>query len=210
MRRPVLVMVKPRQPREARSSTAQTRRHAAGLAGESADDLDAAAGLAEGALDEVGVAHALVVLDREAQVGGQALPVGQQALDRRRIAAAPDLGKGVDAPLHPLDEVLAGLDVLAQLAEVEDLPVGGLHLGLVAGADLGQHVAGAMDQTPLAQRAREGLLGGADQAGCAVGDDQQRWFEAAAYQVGQEVVPGVGGLGAGGGQARRRRACRRW
>ena len=50
---------------------------AAGLAGEPADDLDPAAGLAEGALDEVGVPDALVVLGGEAQVGGQAVPVGE-------------------------------------------------------------------------------------------------------------------------------------
>ena len=52
---------------------------AAGLAGEPADDLDPAAGLAEGALDEVGVPDALVVLGGEPQVGGQALAVGEQA-----------------------------------------------------------------------------------------------------------------------------------
>lgn len=36
-----------------------------GLAGEAADDLAAAAAIAEGTLDDVGVLHALVVLDRE-------------------------------------------------------------------------------------------------------------------------------------------------
>ena len=47
--------------------------HAAGLAGEPADDLDPAAGLAEGAFDEVGVPDAVPVLAREAQVRGQRL-----------------------------------------------------------------------------------------------------------------------------------------
>jgi hypothetical protein len=42
---------------------------AAGLAGETADDLGAAAGLAEGALDEVGVPDPLVVFGGEPQVG---------------------------------------------------------------------------------------------------------------------------------------------
>src|SRR5215468_11572594 len=51
---------------------------AAGLAGQPADDLDAAAGLAEGSLDEVGMPDALVVVRREPQVGGQALPVCEQ------------------------------------------------------------------------------------------------------------------------------------
>src|SRR5260221_12272897 len=60
---------------------------AAGLAGEPADDLDPAAGLAERSLDEVGVPDAVVVLGGEPQVGGQAAPVGEQALDRGRVHA---------------------------------------------------------------------------------------------------------------------------
>ncbi len=56
---------------------------AAGLAGEPADDLDPAAGLTEGALDEVGVPDAVVVLGGEPQVGGQALAVGEQDLRPR-------------------------------------------------------------------------------------------------------------------------------
>ncbi len=59
---------------------------AAGLAGQPADDLGAAAGLAEGALDEVGVPDPGVVLGEEAQTGGERGPVGQQALDRGRYA----------------------------------------------------------------------------------------------------------------------------
>ena len=61
---------------------------AAGLAGEAADDLDPAAGLAEGPLDEVGVPDAVVVLSGEPQVGGQPFAVGEQALDRGRVDAA--------------------------------------------------------------------------------------------------------------------------
>src|SRR5260221_10214928 len=56
---------------------------AAGLAGEPADDLDPAAGLAERALDEVGVPDPVVVLGGEPQGGGQAAPVGGQAFHRR-------------------------------------------------------------------------------------------------------------------------------
>jgi hypothetical protein len=52
----------------------------AGLAGQPPDDLDSAAGFAEGALDEVGVPYPVVVLGGEAQVGGQAFGVGGQAL----------------------------------------------------------------------------------------------------------------------------------
>jgi hypothetical protein len=53
----------------------------------------------------------------------------------------------------------------------------------------------SMDDTALAQRLGEGLLDRADQAGVAVGDDQQRRAQAAVGQVSQEVMPGVGGLG---------------
>src|SRR5216684_468485 len=55
---------------------------AAGLAGEPADDLGAAAGLTEGALDEVGVPDAVVVPGGEPQAGGEAFPVGGQAFHR--------------------------------------------------------------------------------------------------------------------------------
>ena len=59
------------------------QREAAGLAGSSADDLHASAGLPEGALDEIGVTDPLVVLGREAQGGGELLAVAKQALDCR-------------------------------------------------------------------------------------------------------------------------------
>ena len=55
---------------------------AAGLAGQPADDLDPAAGLSERSFDEVGVPDAVVMLGGEAQVGGQPLAVGGQALHR--------------------------------------------------------------------------------------------------------------------------------
>ena len=58
-----------------------------------------------------------------------------------------------------------------------------------------------MDETALTQCLRVGLLDRGDQAGGAVGDDQQRGGQAAVFQVGQEGVPGVGGLAGAGGQA---------
>src|SRR5690606_25115516 len=45
------------------------------------------------------------------------------------------------------------------------------------------------------------LLGGGDEAGRPVGDDQQRRSQPARGEVGEEVVPGVGRFGRGGGQA---------
>src|SRR3954462_10812376 len=54
---------------------------AAGLAGEPADDLDAAAGFAEGSFDEVGVPDAVPVLAREPQVYGQRLLILLETAD---------------------------------------------------------------------------------------------------------------------------------
>jgi hypothetical protein len=58
-----------------------------------------------------------------------------------------------------------------------------------------------VDQAPLAQRPGVGLLDRGDQPGRPVGDDQQRAGQAAGGQVGEEVVPGVGGLPGAGRQA---------
>lgn len=44
------------------------------------------------------------------------------------------------------------------LADIEDLPEAGLHLGLVVRGVLGDHVAGAVDQTVLAQVVGEGTV----------------------------------------------------
>src|ERR1017187_8374254 len=65
------------QPAPAAGSPVQDRPdqgQAAGLAGQPADDLHAAAGLPEGALDEVGVPDPVVVPGGEAQVGGESFP----------------------------------------------------------------------------------------------------------------------------------------
>jgi hypothetical protein len=62
-----------------------------------------------------------------------------------------------------------------------------------------------MDKAPLAQRRRHGALGGADQPGRAVGDDQQRAGQAALAQVTQEPVPRVARLPGRGVQADERR-----
>jgi hypothetical protein len=70
----------------------------------------------------------------------------------------------------------------------------GLHLVLVMGGHLGQGVAGSVDQTPLAQAVGECPVEGAGQPGGAVADPQQRCPQATLLEVGQEVVPGVGGL----------------
>ena len=51
-----------------------------------------------------------------------------------------------------------------------------------------------MDQAPLAQAGRERPVEGADEPGGAVAYPQQRRTQATLLEVGEEVVPGVGGL----------------
>jgi hypothetical protein len=65
------------------------QRQAALLAGQAADDLDPAAGLAEGPLDQVGVADALAVLGREQQVGDECVEVVGDAGDRGGVQRLP-------------------------------------------------------------------------------------------------------------------------
>src|SRR5207248_10177479 len=97
---------------------------AAGFAGEPADDLDPAAGFAEGALDEVGVPDALVVLSGEPQVAGELLAVGEQAFDGGGVELAVSLCEDVDAGLHGGDEFLPGPGAsCGQVLGVEDRPV---------------------------------------------------------------------------------------
>jgi len=118
---------------------------AAGFAGEPADDLDPPAGFAEGALDEVGVPDPLVVLDREAQVAGELLAVGEQALDGRWVERAVGFGEGVDAGLHRGDEFLPGTGTGGDEGiGVEDRPVSGPDLVLSGGGDFGEDVAAAV------------------------------------------------------------------
>jgi hypothetical protein len=66
--------------------------------------------------------------------------------------------------------------------------------------DLGQQVAGSVDQTPLAQRAGEAGLGGVDQAAGTIGDDQQGRAQPAVLEFLEEVAPGVGGLAGARGE----------
>ena len=62
---PVGAIVMPRQPREARSSTAHTRFRQLASPGSRPITFTRQAGLAEGAFDEVGAPDSAVVLDRE-------------------------------------------------------------------------------------------------------------------------------------------------
>ncbi len=58
-----------------------------------------------------------------------------------------------------------------------------------------------MDQTALPQRAGQAGLGGVDQPGRAVGDDQQRRAQPTRLEFVEEVAPGVGRLRSAGGQS---------
>ena len=107
-------------------------------------------------------------------------------------------GERLSAAGGLLDGRLAGrlVDV------VEDGPVAGLDLGLRGHGDLGEHVADAMHQAPLAQRRRERLLDRGQQPGGTVGDHQNWRAQATAGQVGEEVDPGVVAFAGRRGQPR--------
>src|SRR5262249_60833324 len=106
------------------------------LGGGPADAFDPPSGLGEGALDEVGVPYPVVVPGGEAQVGGQALAVGEQDLDRGGVGCPVFGGEFIDAGVDEFHERGAGRR--RQIFGVEDLPVGVFDLGLHPGWDLGQ------------------------------------------------------------------------
>lgn len=103
------------------------------LAGQAPDDLGAALGLAEGALDEVRVPHPCPVILGEAQVSCERREVVDHACHRARIRAAPLVGERVGADTRLGKRGVAGLS----LDVVEDRPVVGLELVLVAFGHLG-------------------------------------------------------------------------
>ena len=136
------------------------QRQAAGLAREAADHLHPPAGLAEGALDEVGVTDPLPVLAGETQMHGEGGEVVAQAGHRLGIQLAVTVGE-LPGPAGGLGHrPLPGrlVDV------VEDRPERRLDLGLGLLGDLGDDVPAAVDQTPLAQTLGEHGLQGGDQA----------------------------------------------
>src|SRR5664280_3040906 len=96
------------------------QRGAAVLAGQPADDLHPAAGLAKGPLDEVGVPDPIPVLPGEAQVDGEVVAAVEQAAHRRRIGVAPAAGEAVDPVLDVPDRGRPGLDGVGHL---EDRPI---------------------------------------------------------------------------------------
>jgi hypothetical protein len=110
------------------------------LAGQPADHLGAAAGLAEGPLDQVGVPNPVPVLGWKPQEAGQLGQGVGQAADRSWVAMLVAVGEGVGASTGLGDRLVAswGVDT------VEDLPEGRLDLGLGVGGDLGQDVAGTV------------------------------------------------------------------
>ena len=165
------------------------------LTGQSADHFDPAAGLPEGAFDEVGVPDPHPVLPREPQVDRQRVALGEQTAHCCGVGVAPALGERIDAPLGDGHRVQPGRDGVGQ---VEDGPVVGLHVGLGVFGHLGHDVSSAVDQTALSQCGAHGAFDRADQSGRAVGDDQQWAGQPAFTQPGQESFPGVAGLRGGG------------
>jgi hypothetical protein len=58
------------------------------FARQATDHLDPPPALAEGALEQVCVTHALAVLDRKVKEGGQRAEIGDKAVDCTRVASA--------------------------------------------------------------------------------------------------------------------------
>ena len=100
-RSPAGVIGEPAPPGRGAVERRPHQRQAGVLAGQPADHLDPAARLAEGAFDEVGVAHPGPVLARKPQVDGQRVAVVEQAAHRRRIRVAPACGERVRSWLEP-------------------------------------------------------------------------------------------------------------
>ena len=77
----------------------------------------------------VGVPDPAVVLDRETQIAGELLAVGEQAAHRRGVGLAVLLGEAVDPRLDGVDEPLPRLQATGdEVVGVEQRPVGVLHL----------------------------------------------------------------------------------
>ena len=164
------VMVRPRQPRLARSSTAHT-----------SDRQERSPGSRPMTLVRRRVSPKVRSMKLEwrmrcqCSAGNRRWTVSEARSSVTQataagIAALPGGGERGGLAAGDGDGLVAGLGV----ADVEDGPEVGLHLGLVVRGDLGQDVAGAVDQAALAQAGREARLEGADEAGGAVADAQQR------------------------------------
>lgn len=82
------------------------QRQAAVLGGQAPDHLDPAPALAEGPLQQVGVADALAVLDWQVEVSGERAQVGEQAINRPGVLGAVLGREGVRPLLGDGDRLL--------------------------------------------------------------------------------------------------------
>jgi hypothetical protein len=114
------VIVTPRQPRLASSSTAQISDNALVLPGKRPMILVRRRTLDERALQQVRAAGPLAVLQREAQVRDELVDVLVDRLHRRGVGAAVVAGQGQQG----------GLRLAGRHGVVEDLPVAGLNLAM--------------------------------------------------------------------------------
>jgi hypothetical protein len=138
-----------------------------------------------------------VVLGGKPRVAGQLFAVGEQAAHRGWVVPAVAGGEGVDTGLDDRDGPLAWCHIVGR---VEDLPVGGLELGLGLGWDFGQKVTGSVDQTALTQAAGHFAFHRPDQSVPAICDGQQRWAQSAFAELVEEIGPGVDRFRAARGQ----------
>jgi hypothetical protein len=180
-------MTTPRQPREARSSTAHTSDRQ--LRSPGSRPITLTRRRVSPKVRSIRLVWRILAQcsPGEAQEAGELGQGVQQAGDRCRVARVVAVGEGV-RPLAGLGHRgLAGFGVDV----VEDLPERGLDLGLGVLGHTREQVAGSVHQTPLPQAVGQHQRNRADQPWRPVGDHQQRRPQAAAHQLTQEPSPGV-------------------
>jgi hypothetical protein len=191
-RLPTGVMVRPRQPAEARSSTAHTRLMALVSPGNQPMTLVRRLVSSKNRSMKFECRTRPMAFDWKPQIGRQSCFVGEQDPHSRRVEVGVFGGERLDPLVDDLDQLGSRFDV--EVGGIENRLVSVADLGLHPGGNLGEHVPRSMNKTSLAQRFWVDLFDGRDQALGAVRDDQQRSGKAAFAQIGQEVGPRVGGL----------------
>jgi hypothetical protein len=134
-RSPAGVVVNPRQPAEARSSTAHTSEMQECSLGSRPITLTRRR--VSPKVRSIRVAHTSPMLTREPQADRQRFAVVKQGAHRRGVGVAPAFGELIDPMLGSFHRFEAGLDILRQ---VEDRPVIRFDLGLCVFRYLGKYM----------------------------------------------------------------------
>ena len=149
-RDPAGVIASPRQPREARSSTAHTRLRQLASPGSRPMTFTRRRVSPKVRSMKLECRIRLMVLDGQAQIAGQLRSVREQTPDRRRESRLVGLGEDVDALLHGINQFRPGADAGGQqLFSVKNRPERILDLRLRGDGHLRQHIATSVDETFL-------------------------------------------------------------